>query len=383
MKVIVRRTVSTAIALAAAGCGVLGPDSKRESGPPASISVVDEGGRPLAGATVRLYRLDGDEPASLDDVMVSGADGRVFLPTPLRAHRYLAAGSMAGRAGGMASVVVRYGVTVVGNLVLPSLLKVPGRMMGRIGPDGGLLTTRDGTYAVSIPSGALAGTVNVAVVPLLGVALPLSPVGKVAFVAGFLDLAGASVATPIRILLAAPFGLPEGTTVPIFRLDEATGTWIERGTGLVSGARITASATAPGTYAAFVDLALSRRIIKPDALVLERALGAKDSEAIAVPWTPVRPHPISYAIADLLPTGLWIGSVLEQIQGYPFDVPTALNVLHDRRAPEVLRVYRRTERTSLAATVGGVSYAFVADTETRWAAMVVGVIADAGPAECL
>lgn len=207
--------------------------------------VIDAGtGRPLAGARVVVAASDGVPNAIPEPQQTTGEDGRFSIAVPAGVHHL---------------VVLRAGYTPVfrGQDALPGLgADVIDPRLTRaatartLGGAGGVFP-QSGELLLAIPAGALAAPAAVAVTPLEEQALPaLLPYGWSPRGAVWVDLGGAMLEEGETATLHLPVALPDGSEVPVVRLDAATLQWHVLALAVVADGRAAVEIPGEGAYAA-------------------------------------------------------------------------------------------------------------------------------------
>ena len=231
-------------------------------------TVIDDAtGRPLAGARVLVYATNGTPlPEPLPE-QVTGDDGRFRLPVPAGTHDL---------------TIVRPGYTPSFRIVTTGAGQGTDVFDPRLTPAAKPMALSTGTYGsgadpiLTLPSGALASPVSVAVTRLAEQGLPaLLPYGWSPRGAVWLELGGAALGA--ESTLSLPVDAPNGSTLTLVHLDLASLQWRVLGTDQVSAGRVevtlpvAAAGLTDGGYAA---LEADTGALAPPAPVAGAVLGA-------------------------------------------------------------------------------------------------------------
>ncbi|HEV7509645.1 MAG TPA: Ig-like domain-containing protein [Thermoanaerobaculia bacterium] len=207
-------------------------------------TVIDNAtGRPLAGARVLVTATNGTAlPEPLPE-QVTGDDGRFRLPVPAGTHDLTIARTGYAPAFRLVTSGAGQGTEIFDPRLTPAAKPVT------LGSGGG--TWGSGADAIlTLPSGALAESVAVAVTRLDEQGLPmLLPYGWSPRGAAWLDVAGAALLA--ESTLSLPVESANGTTLALIHLDLASLQWRVLGTAQVSAGRVTF--TLPAAAAGLTD----------------------------------------------------------------------------------------------------------------------------------
>ncbi len=194
-------------------------------------TVIDNAtGRPLAGARVLVFATNGTPlPEPLPE-QVTGEDGRFRLPVPAGTHDLTITRPGYTSAFRVAITGAGQGTDVFDPRLTPA---APPRSLGAAGGTFG----ESGQPTLTLPSGALAQTVAVAVTGLDEQGLPaLLPYGWSPRGAVWVELGGSALGA--EPTLSLPVDAPNGSTLTLVHLDLASLQWRVLGTDQVSGGRV-------------------------------------------------------------------------------------------------------------------------------------------------
>lgn len=317
-----------------------------------AVHVLDNTGRPMPGATVRLYRKVDEGTIFLTHELTDGNGGAIF-PEP-DFGQYLVTGSKQGYVTNSTFAIVADGSVTAGELRLSPIANLPDVVQATVPQTGGTVTTQPvpnlSASSVTFGAGALTGSAQVTLGTLVGQQIPPTPPAQVALSAVLVDVT-AGLSGSATINLGLPFDLPEGTKVPIFAFDETTNQWKQVATGTVQGGVVVASIDDIGTISALASFVPRRTQMTPDITVSSRPLGPDDGPVVEIRWIPRLTFPEGTNYSDKAKT--WIRGVIEQIRGLKFDELVVTKVTRDPNAVQMLYIFQHQDLYTIEVYFGG------------------------------
>ena len=346
------------------GCGTMiasTPAPFKEVPPDIELAIVDASGQPIAGATVVLYsRMLIGTGVTKVATRTTGDDGRVRFTEP-DPFNYVLYASAPGYLGASGFAQVNKTSALVADIMLRRVETLSDYAVGTISA-GNLTISTDppadsslSQSSVTFDAGSVADGTEITIGSLEGVEVPVLPANQVALGAILVSISGDASSASATVNLGMPFTLPEGTVVPVYGFDEATGEWVEVGSGTVTDGQVEATISDFGAISALAGFVPQRTRIDSGTEIESIAIGPTDGQYLSYLWIPTIEFPEGTDYDAK--TKSWLQGTVESIVNLRFGVPITSVVDRGTSTSGVLTILNIIDEYTITVNTGSASKA--------------------------